>query len=92
MKLPSVHASFDSRPLRKRQVSVLLAVIVFGALVAGAAIGTETVTYTYDARGRVKSVVRTGTVNNNVQTTYTYDKANSRKTKNTSGSPNSPPP
>ena len=32
----------------------------------------ETVTYTYDAKGRLVKVVRTGTVNNNVETVYTY--------------------
>lgn len=38
----------------------------------------ETITYTYDAKGRLVQVVRTGTVNNNVTTTYVHDKANNR--------------
>lgn len=52
----------------------------------------ETITYTYDARGRIKQVVRSGTVNNGVSTTYTHDKADNRTNKTTSGSPNPPPP
>ncbi|HMJ94031.1 MAG TPA: hypothetical protein VK472_08030, partial [Allosphingosinicella sp.] len=34
--------------------------------------GIETIAYQYDARGRLVGVVRTGTVNNNVSTDYTY--------------------
>jgi hypothetical protein len=65
----------------------------FAALVcvAASASAAETITYKYDARGRLIKVVRTGTVNNNVQTTYTHDKANNRKTVVVTGS-TSPPP
>ena len=64
--------------------------IVFGA----AAEAAETITYTYDARGRLKTVARTGTppVNNGVTTNYTYDKADNRTVKTTTGSANPPPP
>jgi hypothetical protein len=48
----------------------------------------ETVTYSYDARGRLKAVVRAGGLNDNVQTQYTYDKANNRRSIVTTGSPN----
>lgn len=61
------------------------------ALVSGA-FATETITYTYDAKGRLIRIVRTGTVNNNVTTEYTHDKANNRKTKVTTNSPNPPSP
>jgi coenzyme F420-reducing hydrogenase delta subunit len=57
-----------------------------------AAQAAETITYRYDARGRLVKVVRTGTVNNNVQTVYTHDKANNRKTVVVTGSGNAPPP
>lgn len=40
----------------------------------------ETITYTYDALGRLVQVVRTGSVNNNVQATYTLDPAGNRVT------------
>ena len=52
----------------------------------------ETITYTYDTRGRLVQVIRTGTVNNGVTTTYTIDKADNRTNKTTTGSPNGPPP
>ena len=52
----------------------------------------ETITYTYDARGRLIKVERTGTVNNGVTTNYTIDKADNRTNKTTTGSPNPPPP
>ena len=62
------------------------------ALMPVAAGAAETITYTYDARGRVIAVVRTGTVNNNVNRIYTIDKADNRTNKTTTGSPNPPPP
>jgi uncharacterized protein involved in exopolysaccharide biosynthesis len=60
--------------------------------IAAAAYAAETITYKYDARGRLKQVVRSGTVNNGVSTTYTHDKADNRTNKTTTGSPNPPPP
>jgi hypothetical protein len=52
----------------------------------------ETVTYTYDAKGRLTKVVRAGTVNNNVQTTYTYDRMGNRINTGTTGSNNNSAP
>lgn len=58
------------------------------ALAANSAeMGNETITYTYDARGRLTNVSHAGTVNNNVQTNYTYDKADNRQTVNVTGAP-----
>ncbi|MDQ4086901.1 MAG: hypothetical protein M3177_02635 [Pseudomonadota bacterium] len=54
---------------------------------ATAALAAETITYSYDARGRLTKVVRSGSVNNGVTTTYTYDKADNRTNKTTSGAP-----
>ncbi|MBT2134481.1 hypothetical protein KK137_09065 [Croceibacterium sp. LX-88] len=45
----------------------------------------ETVTYTYDARGRLVKVVRTGSVNNNEQTVYKLDKDGNRTNVATTG-------
>jgi hypothetical protein len=68
-------------------------VIFVGLLVlGGVAHAAETITYTYDARGRVKQVARSGTVNNGVTTAYTTDKADNRTNKTTTGSPNPGPP
>lgn len=68
---------------------ILLLTTVF---IPAASQAAETITYTYDARGRVVAVVRTGTVNNGVNRTYTVDKADNRTNKTTTGSPNPPPP
>lgn len=62
------------------------------AAASAAAIAAETVDYRYDARGRLVRVERSGTVNNNVATDYSFDKADNRTAKTTTGSPNPPPP
>jgi hypothetical protein len=73
------------------KLSKAIGIAAFIAVAAPSMAG-ETITYSYDAKGRVVSVVRTGTVNNGVTTTYTHDKANNRKTVVVTGSPNPPPP
>lgn len=55
------------------------------------AMAAETITYVYDARGRLVQVVRSGTVNNGVTSTYSHDKADNRTNKTTTGSTNPPP-
>ena len=52
---------------------------IMGALLAVAglaapATAAETITYSYDARGRLIQIARTGTVNNGVTTSYQFDK------------------
>jgi Tfp pilus assembly protein PilV len=69
----------------------LIAILIF-VLLGAAAYAAETITYTYDARGRLKQVAHSGSVNNNVVTNYVYDKADNRTNKTTTGSPNPPPP
>lgn len=72
---------------------IITSALLAGALLgAGAAQATETIKYTYDAKGRLVKVERTGTVNNGVTTTYTHDKADNRTNVKTQGSNNSPPP
>lgn len=64
------------------------AVIGLAALTGLAvAAASETVTYSYDARGRLVAVKHSGTVNNNVQANYTYDKADNRTHKTVTGAP-----
>ena len=72
-------------------VKILLLTTAAMSVAAGAA---ETITYTYDARGRVIAVARTGTVNNGVNRTYTIDKADNRTNKTTGngGVPTNQPP
>jgi YD repeat-containing protein len=76
--------------MRRFRVALLIATAsVIAAVQAHAA---ETIKYTYDAKGRLVKVVRTGTVNNNVQTTYSHDKADNRTNVTTTGSGNTAPP
>ncbi|MEA3040189.1 MAG: hypothetical protein QOE79_2702, partial [Sphingomonadales bacterium] len=42
------------------------------------ALASETITYTYDAKGRLVKVEHNGSVNNNLVANYTHDKANNR--------------
>lgn len=62
---------------------IALAVLI---LLGAAAWAAETITYKYDARGRVVQVSHSGTVNTNAVTNYAYDKADNRNTK-TTGAP-----
>jgi hypothetical protein len=68
----------------------LVLAAVAAAVIPALAMATETVTYTYDAKGRLVKVERTGTVNNNVKAAYKYDKADNRTEVNVSGSSNPP--
>ena len=58
------------------------------AVAGSAALATETIRYNYDSRGRLVEVERTGSVNNNVTTSYSHDKADNRRTRTTTGAPN----
>jgi hypothetical protein len=71
-----------------RQDQVILALII--ATIGAAALASETINYKYDARGRLVKVQRSGSVNNNVATNYSYDKGDNRTNVNVA-SPNSPP-
>jgi len=64
--------------------------LLVGLTVAAAAVAAETITYTYDARGRLVKVERKGNVNNNVSAEYKYDKADNRTNVNVV-SPNQAP-
>ena len=70
--------------------TLLLAGLAAAGIAAVAAYAGETITYSYDARGRLVKVARTGTVNNNVTANYSYDKADNRTNVNVA-SPNPPP-
>lgn len=65
-----------------RVTGVALLILALGS---SAAYASETVTYSYDAKGRLVKVVHSGTVNNGVQTTYSHDKADNRTNVTTTG-------
>lgn len=55
------------------------------AFIATAAVASETITYSYDARGRLIQASHAGSVNNGVVIGYTIDKADNRTNKVVSG-------
>jgi len=61
-----------------RKIRIALVALALGLIGSTAASAAETITYTYDARGRLIKVVHTGTVNNNNQACYKLDKADNR--------------
>lgn len=69
----------------------LLAILLPSLAIAMPSVAAETITYTYDAKGRLVKVVRTGTVNNNVTIDYEHDKADNRTRLKVINSPNPPP-
>ena len=71
-----------------RLEKVFIALSIAG--LTATAMASETINYSYDARGRLIQVKHSGTVNNNVSATYAYDKASNRTNVNVL-SPNQPP-
>jgi len=65
-----------------------LTLAAFAAIAAaGTAVAAETLTYRYDARGRLVKVERSGGPKSGAVTNYSYDKANNRTAKQVSGAP-----
>lgn len=54
------------------------AILVASCCWATSALAAETITYGYDAQGRLITVIRTGSVNNGITDDYSYDKAHNR--------------
>ena len=73
--------------MKRKEIAALavsvLAVIAAASLAGMSASASETVNYTYDPRGRLVKVVRSGSVNNNVSAEYKYDKGDNRTNVNT---------
>ncbi len=68
-------------------LTVCVGSLILAALSPGLAGASETVNYTYDAKGRLVKVAHSGTVNNNVVTNYSFDKADNRVNVNVTGAP-----
>jgi uncharacterized protein RhaS with RHS repeats len=79
--------------MRNRGLGAILLAAAAVAAATAAAMAAETVSYSYDAKGRLVKVVRSssGTAGN-VVTNYSYDKADNRTNLTVTGSPNAPPP
>jgi hypothetical protein len=71
----------------RKSETILIAAVGLAAAAAAAALAAETVTYGYDARGRLVRVDHAGSVNNGAAASYGYDKADNRILKNVSGAP-----
>jgi hypothetical protein len=72
--------------MRKSEM-ILMAGVGLAAVAAAAALASETVTYSYDARGRLVRAAHAGSVNNGAIANYSYDKADNRTLRNVSGAP-----
>jgi uncharacterized protein involved in exopolysaccharide biosynthesis len=73
-----------------KKIARIAAVAAMTAAAAAAAWASETITYTYDARGRLVKVERSGSVNNGVKAEYKYDRAQNRT--NVKVTSTNPPP
>lgn len=62
------------------------AALILAAFLPAAGHAASTTTYTYDALGRLTNASTTGTVNNGVQMSTTYDPADNRATYQVTGS------
>lgn len=72
--------------------SVKAGVALLALLGTAPTIASETIAYSYDVFGRLVAVDRSGTINNNVQSAYSYDKADNRQNVTVDdGMPSSPP-
>lgn len=75
------------RTIMKAAASLMLV----GGGAGGAARAAETISYNYDARGRLVKVTHSGTVNDGVVTRYAIDKADNRLSMTVSGAGSAPP-
>jgi hypothetical protein len=73
------------RKSNKRTIIVCGVIGGLAAILISSAFATETITFTYDALGRLTQSAHAGTVNNGQQTTYTLDAAGNRTNTTTSG-------
>ena len=75
-----------------RKVGYLLSVAVGASVVSAGSEASETVTYTYDALGRLVAVSTSGGPNDDVNVSTAYDPAGNRSNYSvTSGAPPPPP-
>jgi YD repeat-containing protein len=93
---PLITNQIDSIKTGDVMRGLLISVSVIALMMPSSINATETVTYSYDAQGRLVQSVISGTVNNGQTSTTTFDGANNRTNYSVSvnggTSPPSPPP
>ena len=72
--------------MNRRTIIELVSTAIITAI-AGVAAASETVTYSYDALGRLVKTQHAGSINNNVISNYVYDPAGSRNQVQVTGAP-----
>lgn len=72
---------------RKRDLALLMVIAAGTAGATSMVMANETVSYTYDARGRLIKVEHSGTINNGLVANYTLDKAENRTKVKVTGAP-----
>jgi len=73
--------------MKKIEILAATGIGLVALAAVAAANASETLNYSYDARGRLVRVQHNGSVNANVATNYSYDKADNRILKNVTGAP-----
>jgi YD repeat-containing protein len=71
----------------KTAMKIGLVLTMSSLATASSALAAETVTYSYDAKGRLTKVVHSGSVNSGVTTDYSHDNADNRANVKTTGAP-----
>ncbi len=66
--------------MRMMKAAILLGSMGGAMMTTSAALAQETITYSYDAQGRLIGSTTTNGPNNGTQVSYTLDKADNRKT------------
>lgn len=79
-------AGVDLRGSEGRMKILPICACMLMACFPGHAFASSTTTYTYDALGRLVQASTTGTVNNGMQMSTTYDAADNRQTYQVTGS------
>jgi hypothetical protein len=74
-----------------RRLNIALGMAAAAALLAGPGFAAEEITYSYDAKGRLTKVARSGGVNSGVTSDYSHDRADNRAQLTVAGSTNRPP-
>lgn len=73
--------------MKKTEILAAAGIGLTALAAVAAANASETLNYSYDARGRLVRAAHNGSVNANVVTNYSYDKADNRILKNVTGAP-----